>query len=216
MAKAIHSMIRALEEDRSTAFYKTAFDLTVAERLDFETFTLVYMSNPESEFEIELTINKGRAEPYALGDGYGHLAVSVSDLDAEHARLEAAGLAPAKIGRISSRWRTYRALLLHHRSGRLQDRGPAASRPVQIIAGRPEDGRPAKQAPATAGKPSAWRRKIMTTLYENTPGLSRRQFLKRGTVGAVLVISGTAVICPRGRVGHGGNRAQTRNHGDAD
>lgn len=36
----------------------------------------------------------------------------------------------------------------------------------------------------------------MTTLYENTPGLSRRQFLKRGTVGAVLVISGTAVICP--------------------
>lgn len=97
MAKAIHSMIRALEEDRSTAFYKTVFDLTVAERLDFETFTLVYMSNPESEFEIELTINKGRAEPYALGDGYGHLAVSVSDLDAEHARLEAAGLAPAKI-----------------------------------------------------------------------------------------------------------------------
>ena len=90
-------MIRALEEDRSIAFYKTAFDLTVAERLDFETFTLVYMSNPESEFEIELTINKGRAEPYALGDGYGHLAVSVSDLDAEQAGGEAAGLAPAKI-----------------------------------------------------------------------------------------------------------------------
>ncbi|MGQ3280926.1 MAG: VOC family protein, partial [Shinella sp.] len=32
-----------------------------------------------------------------LGDGYGHLAVSVSDLDAEHARMTEAGLNPNKI-----------------------------------------------------------------------------------------------------------------------
>ena len=97
MAKAIHSMIRVLEEARSVDFYEKAFGLDVAERLDFDTFTLVYMSNDESEFEVELTINKGRAEPYALGDGYGHLAVSVQDLDAEHARVAAAGLNPNKI-----------------------------------------------------------------------------------------------------------------------
>ncbi|MNE96089.1 glyoxalase I [compost metagenome] len=44
-----------------------------------------------------MTINKGRDVPYALGDGYGHLAVSVDDLDAEHARFIEAGLVPGKI-----------------------------------------------------------------------------------------------------------------------
>jgi lactoylglutathione lyase len=93
----IHSMIRVLEEVRSVSFYVQAFSLEVAERLDFETFTLVYLSNAESEFELELTVNKGREEAYDLGTGYGHLAVSVSDLDAEHKRLTDLGLNPGKI-----------------------------------------------------------------------------------------------------------------------
>ncbi|WP_336054957.1 VOC family protein [Nitratireductor sp. CH_MIT9313-5] len=97
MAKAIHSMIRVLDEERSLAFYKTAFGLEIADRLEFESFTLIYLSNAESEFELELTVNKGRTEPYDLGDGYGHLAVSVENLDEEHARLVAAGLEPRKI-----------------------------------------------------------------------------------------------------------------------
>ncbi|MCB5204356.1 VOC family protein [Neorhizobium sp. T786] len=97
MAKAIHSMIRVLDEARSVDFYGKVFGLEVADRLDFDTFTLVYMSNAESPFEVELTINKGRTEPYALGDGYGHIAVSVSDLDAEYARLAGAGITLGKI-----------------------------------------------------------------------------------------------------------------------
>lgn len=97
MAKAIHMMIRVLDEARSVNFYEMAFGLTVADRLDFETFTLVYMSNPEIPFELELTINKDQAEAYDLGNGYGHIAFSVDDLDSEHARFEAAGLAPRKI-----------------------------------------------------------------------------------------------------------------------
>jgi lactoylglutathione lyase len=97
MAKTIHTMIRVLEEARSVAFYQAAFGLRVADRLEFDSFTLVYMSNDEQSFEVELTINKGRTEPYNLGDGYGHLAVSVADVEAEHARLTAAGLAPRKL-----------------------------------------------------------------------------------------------------------------------
>lgn len=93
----IHSMIRVLDEARAVAFYNQAFGLEVAARLDFEGFTLIYLSNAETGFELELTVNKGRTEPYALGDGYGHLAVSVTDLDAEHARISAAGLAPGRI-----------------------------------------------------------------------------------------------------------------------
>lgn len=97
MAKAIHSMIRVLDEARSVAFYKTALGLDIAQRLDFEAFTLVYLSNDESPFELELTVNKDRAEPYDLGDGYGHIAVVVDDVGAEHARFESAGLNPRKI-----------------------------------------------------------------------------------------------------------------------
>lgn len=97
MAKAIHSMIRVLDETRSIAFYDTAFGLKVADRLDFTAFTLVYLSNAECEFELELTVNKDQTEPYDLGNGYGHLAVSVDDLDAEHLRFTQAGLAPRKL-----------------------------------------------------------------------------------------------------------------------
>ena len=97
MAKAIHAMIRVLDETRSVGFYRTAFGIEPAARLDFDTFTLVYLRNAEADFDVELTINKGPTEPYALGDGYGHVAFVVDDLDAEHARFEAAGLAPRKI-----------------------------------------------------------------------------------------------------------------------
>ena len=97
MAKMIHSMIRVLDEARSVAFYGAAFGLKVAERLDFDSFTLVYLANAEPGFELVLTINKGREEPYELGNGYGHLAVSVEDVDAEHARMTALGLNPRKL-----------------------------------------------------------------------------------------------------------------------
>jgi lactoylglutathione lyase len=97
MAKAIHMMVRVLEEERSVDFYRTAFGLEIADRFDFEGFTLVYLRSPEADFEVELTINKGRSEPYGHGDGYGHIAFAVDDLEAEHRRLAAAGLKPADI-----------------------------------------------------------------------------------------------------------------------
>lgn len=97
MAKAIYTMVRVLDEARSVSFYDRAFGLKVAERLDFPDFTLVYLSNEETPFEIELTINKGRTTAYELGDGYGHIAFTVADLDGEHARFKAAGLSPRDI-----------------------------------------------------------------------------------------------------------------------
>ncbi|ARC35245.1 lactoylglutathione lyase (plasmid) [Paracoccus yeei] len=97
MAKAIHSMIRVLDEGRSVDFYDRAFGLKVDTRLDFEGFTLLYLRNAEADFELELTVNKDRERPYDLGDGYGHLAFVVDDLAAEHARLTDAGFAPRKL-----------------------------------------------------------------------------------------------------------------------
>lgn len=97
MAKLVHSMIRVLDEARSVDFYRTAFGLEPADRIDFESFTLVYLRNAENDVELELTINKGTTEPYDLGNGYGHIAFVVDDVDAEHARFEAAGFAPRKL-----------------------------------------------------------------------------------------------------------------------
>ena len=92
LTKLIHAMIRVLDLDRSLNFYRDAFGLQVSQELDFPDFALVYLRNPESDFELELTLNKGRAEAYTHGTGYGHVAVCVDDLDAEHARMKVLGL----------------------------------------------------------------------------------------------------------------------------
>jgi lactoylglutathione lyase len=97
MAKPVHSMIRVLDEARSLNFYARAFDLKIADRFVFSDFTLIYLRNESSPFELELTVNDGRTEPYTPGDGYGHLAVVVENLDAEHARFEREKLSPGPL-----------------------------------------------------------------------------------------------------------------------
>ncbi len=97
MTKLIHTMIRVLDEQRSVDFYAKAFGMKVSRRLDKDSFTLVYLRGEETDAEIELTINKGREEDYSHGDGYGHVAFVVDDLEAEHARFEAEGFEPQKL-----------------------------------------------------------------------------------------------------------------------
>ena len=94
MAKAIHTMIRVLDLDNAVSFYDKAFGLKVADKFDFDDFTLVYLRNDENDFEIELTLNKGQTEPYTHGDGYGHIAVCVDDCHAEHSRMTKLGFKP--------------------------------------------------------------------------------------------------------------------------
>lgn len=91
MAKATHMMVRVLDEQRSLRFYKEVFGLDVADRIDFDGFSLIYLRNAENDFELELTVNRGTTEPYDLGDGYGHLAFVVDDLTAERERIAMLG-----------------------------------------------------------------------------------------------------------------------------
>ncbi len=97
MAKLIHTMIRVLEEERSVNFYQKAFGMGISRRLDKETFTLVYLRGDETDQEIELTINKDQTDDYTHGDGYGHVAFVVDDIDAEHNRFKNEGFNPKNL-----------------------------------------------------------------------------------------------------------------------
>ena len=57
MAKTVHMMIRVMEEARSVDFYSKCFGLSIAARHEWPDFTLIYMSNAEAAFELELTVN---------------------------------------------------------------------------------------------------------------------------------------------------------------
>lgn len=97
MAKLAHTMIRVSDLDKSVEFYKSAFGMRQSHRLDFTEFVLVYLRADASDFELELTYNKGRQEPYTHGTGYGHVAFAEENLDGLHQRLAQLGMAPTAI-----------------------------------------------------------------------------------------------------------------------
>ena len=92
-----HFNFNVLDLERSMAFYEEALDLREVRRITDESFVIVYLGAGQTDFTLELTWLRERTRPYDLGDGYGHLAVSVADLDAEHARLTAEGLSPLPV-----------------------------------------------------------------------------------------------------------------------
>ena len=97
MAKLIHTMIRVRDLEPALGFYQQAFGLQVSHRLDFPDFTLVYLRNGETDAELELTWNKGRAEPYTHADGYGHIAFCVDNVAAERQRFIDSGLSAGEL-----------------------------------------------------------------------------------------------------------------------
>ena len=97
MAKFIHTMVRVRDLDASLKFYREVLKLEPSHRMDFSDFSLVYLGSEESDTEIELTWNKGRSEPYAHGDGYGHVAFVVDDVESQHAKLISIGYSPLPV-----------------------------------------------------------------------------------------------------------------------
>ncbi len=80
--KIAHSMIRVKDIDQSLDFYKKAFGFHETRRKEKpdQKFDLVFLSDPDETIELELTYNYDH-EPYDLGNGYGHLALAVDDLE---------------------------------------------------------------------------------------------------------------------------------------
>jgi len=95
-AKLIHTCVRVRDVEASLRFYE-ALGFERRGRLEFETAYNVYLGLPGDRDALELTVNRDRSEPYDLGDGYNHVALTVDDLPATLAALrEATGVEPEK------------------------------------------------------------------------------------------------------------------------
>jgi len=94
----IHTCYRILEIDRSVAFYE-ALGFREVGRLPIRDEAInVFMNQPgDGDMpRLELTYNVGRTEPYEIGTGYGHIAITADDLDSTLARLAEQGIEPER------------------------------------------------------------------------------------------------------------------------
>ena len=88
-----HFNFNILDLDRSLKFYEEALDLKpVGEKNASDgSFKLVFLGDGVTDFQLELTYLVDRTEPYDLGEQEFHLAFSVPDMEAAHARHEKMG-----------------------------------------------------------------------------------------------------------------------------
>lgn len=86
-ARFDHFNINVLDLDRSIKFYEEALGLKEARRkvAANDEFILVYMTDEQHTFSLELTWLRDRREPYNLGDNESHLCLRVAgDYDEIH------------------------------------------------------------------------------------------------------------------------------------
>jgi lactoylglutathione lyase len=96
VSELIHTCYRVLDLDRSAAFYsKLGFEELRRVPIGDDA-TNLFMGLPGDGARLELTYNHGRTEPYEIGTGYGHIAITTDDLDAALERLAADGIEPEK------------------------------------------------------------------------------------------------------------------------
>jgi lactoylglutathione lyase len=91
----VHTNMRVRDIDASVRFYE-ALGFERRGKLDFGSAYNVYLGLPGDGDTLELTVNVGQDQPYDLGTGYGHIALTVDDLDAMLARLAEQGIEPEK------------------------------------------------------------------------------------------------------------------------
>ena len=95
-ARLLHTMIRVFDLEKSIDFYTRLLGMKLLRRADYEggRFTLAFVGygDEAATAVIELTHNWDQAEPYALGSGFGHIAIGVPDIYATCERLAAEGV----------------------------------------------------------------------------------------------------------------------------
>ena len=98
MPALIHTCYRIGDIDRSVAFYEALGFREVGRIPIRDEAVNVFMNMPDDgdSPRLELTYNVGREEPYEIGTGYGHIAITADDLDGTLARLAEQGIQPEK------------------------------------------------------------------------------------------------------------------------
>jgi len=94
----IHTCYRILDIDRSVEFYTAlGFEERARHPIRDEAIN-VFMGLPDdgASPRLELTYNIGRTEPYQIGTGYGHIAITTPDLDQALQRLGEQGIEPER------------------------------------------------------------------------------------------------------------------------
>ena len=91
----VHTCVRVRDIEASTRFYQ-ALGFEPRGRLNFESAYNVYFGLPGDGDRLELTVNVGRDEPYDIGEGYNHFAITVDDLDGLLERLAGIGVEPER------------------------------------------------------------------------------------------------------------------------
>ena len=91
----IHTCYRITDIDRSVAFY-TALGFEERRRLPIREEAInVFMGLPGDGDRLELTYNFG-VDSYELGTGYGHIALTIDDMEATLAGLSEQGIEPER------------------------------------------------------------------------------------------------------------------------
>ena len=87
-----------MDIDRAVAFYEAlGFEEKGRHPIRDEAIN-VFMGLPDDgpEPRLELTYNVGRTEPYEIGTGYGHIAITAPELDQVLANLKEQGIEPER------------------------------------------------------------------------------------------------------------------------
>ena len=89
--KMVHENYNVADLERSLEFYAKALGLTEQRRKTRDSFTIVFIGNEQSDFQLELTWLKDRKEPYNLGENEFHLAFTTDEYEAAHAKHKEMG-----------------------------------------------------------------------------------------------------------------------------
>lgn len=89
--KMVHENYNVADLEKSLVFYEKALGLTERRRSENENFTIVFIGNDETGFEMELTWLRDHPHKYDLGECEFHLAFRVDDYEAAHKLHEEMG-----------------------------------------------------------------------------------------------------------------------------
>ena len=91
--RMVHENYNVADLEKSMAFYEKALGLTEVRRKTAEdsAHIIVYLSNAESDFELELTWLRDHPQKYDIGEEEFHLAFKTDDFEAAHRLHEEMG-----------------------------------------------------------------------------------------------------------------------------